>query len=429
MTKLNPIKDAPNAPWPTESLAAAQRSLGDPTITYPLYPPLVEGCPQTSTPELQYPLGLAYADDPLPDGFFRQPPFAGIGRWGALLPPIAPGLSMGEGGTPLVAAPRLADWAGFDGELFIKDESRNPTSSHKDRLNLLTVSTALAIGAPGITVASSGNHGAAAAAYAARAGLPCVLFITQDTEPHLWRMVSAYGTAIVPLPREARKVLMKELVHRAGFHPASSITATHTGHPFGPEGYKTIAYELYNQLGGRVPAAVFIPTGYAELLYGVWLGFKDLHERGGVKTLPHIMACEPAAGAPLHHALRTGQHVSQVHEYPTAAYSIVVGSNSYRGVLAVRESEGQGLAITDEEMFAAQAALGREGLWAELSSASGLAGLRQVAAALDLDGPVVCLMTSTGFKDQGLPAKMLPTIEPTWEAVSRTLKDSYGLRV
>ena len=418
----------PPAPLPA-SLAVAQRSLGDPTRRYPLFPPLVEGCPATSTAELQYPLALDYDYARLPADFFDRDPYPGIRRWAELLPPLAPGLSMGEGGTPLVAAPRLAEWAGFGGELYIKDESRNPTGSHKDRLNLCTVSAAVLSGAPGVTVASSGNHGAAAAAYAARAGLPCVLFITEGTEPHLVRMVSAYGAAVVPLPRPLRRVLMRELVERAGFHPVSSITPTHTGHPFGPEGYKTIAYELYRQLGDRLPAAVFIPTAYAELLYGVWLGFKELSQVGRRGPAPQLFACEPAAGAPLRAALAQGRPVAHVEEAPTAAYSIVVAANGYRGVLAVRESEGDVVAVSDDEMLAAQTALGREGLWAELSGAAGLAGLRQAARAMSFDGPVVCLMTSSGLKDQGLPAPTLPPVAPTWEAVRQTLKDIYNLSV
>lgn len=415
---------------PIVSLATGQRSLGDRAVTYPLFPPLVEGCPRTSTTELQYPLVVDYDYKKVPADFFARDPYAGIWRWGELLPPLAPGLSMGEGGTPLVAAPRLATWTGTDAEVYIKDESRNPTGSHKDRLNLCTVSSAVLTGAPGVTVASSGNHGAAAAAYAARAGLPCVLFITEGTEPHLVRMVSSYGAAVVPLPRPLRRVLMRELVYRAGYMPVSSITETHTGHPFGPEGYKTIAYELYRQLGDRLPAAVFVPTAYAELLYGVWLGFKDMQRVGGMGPLPQMIACEPAAGAPLRAALAAGRPVVKVDEAPTAAYSIVVGSNSYRGVLAVQESEGDALALTDAEIATAQTALGHEGLWAEFSGAASVAGLRQAAAAgMRFDGPVVCLMTSMGFKDQGLPAPELPPVSPTWEAVERTLRDVYGLAV
>jgi threonine synthase len=281
-----------------------------------------------------------------------------------------------------------------------------------------------------VTVASSGNHGAAAAAYASRAGLPCVLFITEGTEPHLLRMVSAYGALVVPLPRPKRRLLMRDLVHRAGFQPLSSITETHTGHPFGPEGYKTIAYELFRQLGDRLPAAVFVPTAYAELLYGVWLGFKELSRVGRTGPPPQMFACEPAAGAPLRRALSAGLPIAQVIEQPTAAYSIVVPMNSYRGVLAVQESEGDALAVTDAEITAAQTVMARQGLWAEFSGAAALAGLRQAAAAGNrFDGPVVCLMTSTGFKDQGMPAPELPPVAPTWDAVRQTLKDVYNLTV
>jgi threonine synthase len=414
----------------TPSLARAQRSLRDPAQRFPLFPPLLEGCPATSTDEAQYPLAIEYEYAALPDDFFRRDPYPGVWRWGELLPPLAPGLSMGEGGTPLVSLSWPAGWGEFEGEVYIKDESRNPTGSHKDRLNLCAVSAAVLSGAPGVTVASSGNHGAAAAAYAARAGLPCVLFITEGTEPHLIRMVSAYGAAVVPLPRPLRRVLMRELVQRAGYHPVSSITATHTGHPFGPEGYKTIAYELYRQLGDRLPAAVFVPTAYAELLYGVWLGFKELQRCGAARSLPQMIACEPAAGAPLRAALAAGKPVVQVNEAPTAAYSIVVGANSYRGVLAVQESEGEAVAVSDPEMLAAQTVLGRQGLWPELSGAAGLAGLRQmVAGGLRLDGPVVCLMTSTGLKDQGLPEPQIPPVSPDWDAVRQTLKDVYNLNV
>jgi threonine synthase len=424
------MKSGFQAPQPGDSLAVGQRSLGDPNLTYPLFPPILEGCPSTSTSEIQYPLAVAFDYTQTPEDFFSRMPFPGLDHWQELLPPLVSGLSMGEGGTPLVNMPALGDWLGLEVDLYIKDESRNPTGSHKDRLNLCTVSAAVLSDAPGVTVASSGNHGAAAAAYASRAGLPCVLFITEATEPQILRMVMAYGAAVVPLPRPLRRPIMRELVDKTGFHPASSITETHTGHPFGPEGYKTIAYEIYQQLGGRLPGAVFVPTGYAELLYGIWLGFRELRDIGQAGPPPQLFACEPSAGAPLREALMKNKAVAQVVEKPTAAYSIVVGANSYRGVLAVQESEGEALALTDQEMFAAQAALGRQGLWAELSGAVGLAGVKQaIEMGIRFEGPVVCLMTSTGFKDQGLAPPRLPSVAPTFDGVRQMLRDVYNLSV
>lgn len=414
---------------PSASLATAQRSLADPSLTYPLFPVLSYGCPEMSTAELQYPLALGYDFDSFDLALFDQSPLPGLERWQPLLPPLSPGLSMGEGGTPLVTSPRLAEWAGFEGEFYIKDESRNPTSSHKDRLNLCTVSAAVHAGAPGVTVASSGNHGAAAAAYAARAGLPCVLFITEGTEPHLLRFVQAYGTAVVMLPRAQRRVMMRELVERAGYHPVSSITPTHTGHPFGPEGYKTIAYELFLQLDRRVPAAVFVPTAYAELLYGIWMGFQEMARLGIAATLPRLIACEPAAAAPLYHALRSGRTVMHVDGRDTGAYSIVVDDSSYRGYLAVTESGGCAVPLSDEALLVAQGELGRAGLWAELSGAAGVAGLRATPEANQWNGPVVCIMTSTGFKDQGYPPRPVPEPTPTWADVQACLRDEYGLSV
>lgn len=161
----------------TDSLAVGRRSLGDPAVSYPLLPPLTEGCPRTSTDGVSYPVEVDYAYDRVPEGLFASPGATaarhGLDRWAPLLPPLAaPGL--GEGGTPLVDL--------GDGVL-VKDESRNPTWSHKDPLNRCTVSAAVACGAPGVVVASSGDHGASAAAYAARAGLRCVVVTSPQPPP------------------------------------------------------------------------------------------------------------------------------------------------------------------------------------------------------------------------------------------------------
>ncbi|GGO85389.1 hypothetical protein GCM10012280_19050 [Wenjunlia tyrosinilytica] len=179
------------------TLAIRQRSLGDPDIGYPLWPPLTHGCPRTSTDDISYPVEVDYAYDRVDLGLFSAErgtsASAGLDRWAPLLPPLAaPGL--GEGGTPLME---------LEPGVFVKDESRNPTWSHKDRLNRCTVSAAVGVGAPGVVVASSGNHGASAAAFAARAGLRCVVFAPLDMPPAVDAFLRAYEAVVLPVPRAA----------------------------------------------------------------------------------------------------------------------------------------------------------------------------------------------------------------------------------
>jgi threonine synthase len=379
------------------SLAIRQRSLGDPTAEFPLYPPLTRGCPKSSTDEIAYPLEVGYDYARVDPGLFDQAPGTDIARWSPLLPPLA-APTLGEGGTPLVE---------FEG-IHVKDESQNPTWSHKDRLNRVTVSAALAAGAPGVVVASSGNHGASAAAYAARAGLRAIVLTSADSPPAVQTFARAYGARVISVPAEARWPLLREVVDRLGYHPVSNQTVTHTGHPFGPEGYKTIAYELFLQLG-QAPAAVFTPTGYAELLYGVWKGFVELKLLGLTGTTPRMFACEPAAGGPHARALATGAPAAIVETFPSAAYGIAGGVGGHRGVLAVRDSGGEAVLVTDEEMRLAQRDLAGQGLWQELSGAAGVAGYRKLRR--EFGGPVVCVGTSSGFKDLGIGAQTYPVLE------------------
>ncbi|MGC0415788.1 threonine synthase [Embleya sp. AB8] len=392
------------------SLATVQRSMGDPTISYPLWPPLVLGCPATGTDEIAYPVEVDYAYDRVQPELFAPTtgPRAGLDRWAPLLPPLrAPGL--GEGGTPLVD---LGDG------VYVKDESRNPTWSHKDRINRCTVSAAVVLGAPGVVVSSSGNHGASAAAYAARAGLPAIVLASAGAPPAVDSFLHAYGATVLTVPAEARWGLMREIVDRLGFHPLSNLTATHTGHPFGPEGYKTIAYEIHAELG--VPAAVFVPTGYGELLFGVGKGFAELRRLGLTDRVPRLFSCEPAAGGPLAAAMRTGLPAAQVPVGPTAAYAIDCAVGGYRGVHALRASNGRALLVSDAELAAARAELAGQGMWTETSAAAGLAGLR--AEGPSADGPVVCIATSSGFKDLDTGSRPADPIDPTWPAIERRLR-------
>ncbi|WP_405851483.1 pyridoxal-phosphate dependent enzyme [Streptomyces sp. NBC_00090] len=392
------------------SLATAQRSLADPSVRHPLWPPLTAGCPVTSTDEIAYPLDIDYAYDEVPADLFTRPAAHGLDRWAPLLPPLAaPGL--GEGNTPLVALP--------DG-VWIKDESRNPTWSHKDRLNRVAVSAAVASGAQGIVVSSSGNHAAAAAAYAARAGLPCAVFTSPYAPPAVASHLRAYGATVLTVPYESVRPLMRRIVGELGFQSVSSVTDTaHTGHPFGPEGYKTLAYEIALDLG-RAPAAVHLPTGYGELLFGVAKGFQELARLGVTDSVPRMYATEPAAAGALTEALRTGRPAARVPVGLTLAYAIDCEMTSYRGVVAVRTTGGAARTVTDDQMTSAQAELADQGLWCETSAAAGLAGLR-AHGPRETDGPVVCVVTSSGYKDVSTARDTYEPTAPDWEPIRAAL--------
>ncbi|MGA4841844.1 threonine synthase [Streptomyces sp. G45] len=410
MTSPHPAPEV--TPGPLGSLAVGQRSLGDPSVRFPLWPPLTEGCPVTSTDSVAHPVEVDYAYDEVPADYVATAADRPRGheRWAALLPPLhAPGLA--EGGTPLVP---------LEDGVWVKDESRNPTWSHKDRLNRITVSAAVGVGAEGVVVASSGNHGASAAAYAARAGLRCVVLTAAEVPPAVDAFLRAYGATVLRVPAEARWPLLRRIVERFGYHPVSNQTpAAHTGHGFGPEGYKTLAYEVFADLGA-VPSAVFVPTGYGEMLFGVWKGFAELARLGYADRVPRVYACEPAAGGPLAAAVRAGVPAAHVPVGPTAAYAIACPVGSHRGVAAVRGSGGDALLVTDAEMEAARRELARAGLWGELSAAAGLAGYRQLGPQ---EGPVVCVSTSSGFKDQGLlTAPPSPEVDPEdWPSLERRI--------
>jgi threonine synthase len=398
------------------SLAVGQRSLRDPQVRYPLWPPLTAGCPATSTDETAYPVEVDYDYDRVDLAYGKVDPAASArGLAALLLPPLlAPGL--GEGATSLVE---------LEDGVFVKDESRNPTWSHKDRLNRCTVSAAVGVGADGIVVASSGNHGASAAAYAARAGLRCVVLVSAGAPAAVESFVRAYGAVVLAVPAPARWSLVRRIVDEFGLHPVGNLTATHTGHPFGPEGYKPIAYEIFADVG--VPAAVFVPTGYGELLFGIWKGFDELRRLGLARRVPRLYSCEPAAGGPLAHAIATHVDVARVAVSPTAAYAISCAVGGYRGVVTLTRGEGAALVVSDAELARAQRELASAGLWQELSGAAGLAGFRQLRGRDRVDGPVVCVATSSGFKDVAVGCVEPEVIEPSWDRVRARLVRA-GLR-
>ncbi len=382
------------------STALGQRSLGDPSLLFPLEPPLLNGCPQTSGPDMQYPLEIDYDYSRVPVDLFLQAPLPGLYRWAPVLPPIDEHLSLGEGGTALVQSTRVGEWIGLDGPIWLKDESRNPTWSHKDRLNYCIVSTAVANGARGIAVASTGNHGASAAAYANRAGLRCVVISAPGAQPAFEHFQSRLGTDFLLVPSHERWTALRRVVAETGFMPASNLTRFHTGNPFGPEGYKTIAYELVYQLNGRMPGTVILPTGYGELLFGVTKGFAELKRFGVIERMPHIISAEPGGRAPLAHAMARNLAAAEVSGPASLAAGIACTVSSYRAAAALRSHRGRAFTFSEEVLIEATNELARDGIWQEYSGAAGIAALREAKQRGEpIEEPVVAVLTSTGLKE------------------------------
>lgn len=406
------------------SAATGQRSLGDPSLLFPLAPPLLRGCPRTSTADMQFPLEIDFDYCKVASEIFRQPPLPGLQRWAPLLPPLIPELSLGEGGTALIASERMAHWVGLEGAIWLKDESRNPTWSHKDRLNYCIVSTAVANGARGIAVASTGNHGAAAAAYARRAGLHCVVISTPEAQRAFEHFQSALGSEFLLVPREERWPTLNRIVDETGFMPASNLTRFHTGNPFGPEGYKTIAYEIFSQLGGRVPGTVVLPTGYGELLFGVSKGFRELKDLGVAGAVPQIFSAEPAGRAPLARAMSRNEAAAEVSGPASIAAGIACTVSSYRAVIGLRDSRGRALTFHDEVLAEATRELAHDGLWQEFSGVAGLAALREaIGRGERFAEPVVTVLTSTGLKE--IPATSIVSSDrpqPSIDSLIASLK-------
>jgi threonine synthase len=353
-------------------------------------------------------------------------------RYHELLPvDLDDAVSIGEGMTPLLAVPRLAKQLRVR-ELYVKNESVNPTWSFKDRLASVAVSSARKMGMQVITGSSSGNAGAATAAYSARAGLPCVMFTTQQFPLAMKVQMAVYGTRLVAVPTIYDRWRMVETcVDQLGWFPVTVYVYPLVGSsPWGIEGYKTMAFEMVEQLG-RVPDQVIYPVGAGDAFSGAWKGFSEYRQLGYVDRLPKMLAAE--VFGPLENALEKDlDHVEEVPWGPTVGISVGLNTSALQGLNVLRESEGAAARASDEEMLAMQRDLASlEGIYAETSSVLSLAAITHFIERgdVDPDRTIVAVLTSSGLKDPETTQTHLPDIqvaEPTLEGLRRFLQDVYG---
>lgn len=322
----------------------------------------------------------------------------GMARYAPCLPyKIFP--TLGEGGTPLLAAPALGYEVGANA-VFIKDEGQNPTGSHKDRMSSLAVARALDVGATTVIGASSGNAGASIAAYAARAGLQCVIVTTPNMNPIWRRAIEATGARLI----EAKNALdrwkyVERRVTEDGWFPVTNYINPPVGsNHFGVDGLKTISFEIFEDTGAETVDAIIVPTSRADLIWGIFEGFRFLRERDVIKRLPRLYAAEPFSR--IDSALRERDY-RESFEGRTRQTSIAGSTVTYQAIDAIKTSKGGVVVVGDESAAREQRTLARCGFYLELSSAASLGGLRQLIDKGEIQPAerVVLIASSNGYKE------------------------------
>jgi threonine synthase len=319
------------------------------------------------------------------------------------LTPLADGespVTLGEGGTPLLALPRLAAHLGLR-HLWGKDEGQNPTGSFKARGLGMAITKARTLGARGFIIPSAGNAGGAAAVYAAACGLPCAVIVPRGTPPAAVAEAAIAGATVFTIEGSIATAgkIVGAVAPQIGWFDLSTLKE-----PYRLEGKKTMGLELAEQLGWTLPDLLLYPTGGGTGLVGIPKGFDELRQMGWVGGRPRFVAVQAEGCAPVVKAFQAGAETTTPWDDPTthAAGLRVPSPFAGRQMLRVlRESGGDAIAVSERAIVESQHLLARlEGVWTSPEGAALVAALAimkdrgQVAA----DARVVIMLTGAGIK-------------------------------
>jgi len=318
-------------------------------------------------------------------------------------------ITLGEGGTTLHRTTRLGELLGVK-KLNVKNEGENPTGSFKDRGMTVGVSRAVEVKAKKVICASTGNTSASLAAYAAKAGLECIVIIPQG-KIALGKLVQAiaHGARVIQLEvyfDDALRAVLTVVKSNPKLYLLNSVN------PYRVEGQKTLAYEIWDQLEGDIPDTVIVPVGNAGNISAIWKGFQDLQEIGMISHPPRMIGIQAQGASPVTEAFKTGRsEIIPIQHPETIATAIKIGSPASwkKALRAVRDSGGIMEAVTDDEILAAQRLLARlEGVFVEPASASSIAGMKKLieVGLVGADERVTCVVTGHGLKDPEIVSQM-----------------------
>ncbi|WOX57496.1 threonine synthase [Methanoculleus receptaculi] len=336
-----------------------------------------------------------------------------VWRYREILPLRGEPVTLQEGGTPLYHLKKIGKDLGLP-ELYAKHEGMNPTGSFKDRGMTVGVSMALELGMKSVACASTGNTSASLAAYAAKAGVPCVVLLPAG-KVALGKVTQAlmHGARVISIRGNFDRAL--EMVHELcvshGLYLLNSVN------PYRLEGQKTIGFEVIDQVGG-VPDRMVLPVGNAGNISAVYKGLKELEALGFIDRLPMMTGIQAAGSQPVVRAIEQNLNVLIPESNPeTVATAIRIGApvNAEKALVAIRATGGTAAAVTDEEILAMQKDLARkEGIGVEPASAASVAGVRRLVeqGLIDRDERIVCVVTGHLLKD---PETVVRQCEPPVE--------------
>jgi len=341
-------------------------------------------------------------------------------------PDHLPPLPVGD--TLLLAAPMLRRELGMK-RLWLKDDTRNPSGSTKDRASQLVVAKAIESGAQTIAAASTGNAATALAAVAASAGLRAVVFVPAGAPPAKLIQMLSYGAEVLPVAGSYDDAFELSLAACERFGWINRNTAFN---PFTIEGKKTAALEIAAAMAPEGPDAIIVTAGDGVITAGLAKGFADLETAGLIARRPRLIVVQPEGTAAIATALRSGaDEIVPVPGAASIADSLTVEAprNAMLCLREVRASNGAGVIVSDDAILAAIPRLARlTGVFAEPAAAAALAGLESALAEslVDRDERVVLMITGSGLKDIAAAARALEmpeAIEPSLKAVEKALRN------
>lgn len=336
-------------------------------------------------------------------------------------------ISLHEGGTPLYKCKNLGKMMGLK-NLYVKNESANPTGAFKDRGTMVEITKAIELGKKAVVVASSGNMAASVSAYCANANLPAYVLVPQGTPIGKLSQTLSYGARIIQVRSsyDLAAKLTRKISQEHGFYLAGDYA-------YRREGQKSQAYEIIEQMNWEVPDKVIVPIGCGTNSSAIWKGFKEYKQLGFIDKLPQIVGVQAKGADPVVNAFQKKLDEVEPILNPSTVCSAICAGDPLDGILvlkALKESKGIAISVEDNASLEAEKLLAKtQSTFVEPAAATPLAALQSMAeqGKIGKDEKIVLVLTGAGLKDPLTALKVLyspPVVEPTFEEVEKYL--NYG---